>query len=173
MEVTFFRHGIAVDRADPLAPIDFERPLTLDGKNKAESAARGLHAIGLRPGLILTSPFKRCVQSARLVAQVLGINKKSVVELEALSPTADPHALWPELALSGRESILCVGHGGAIEPAAGVALGFIGEPDAVFRTLHVKKAGALQLDVSFEPVLAARLTWLMSPKLLRQLGRTV
>lgn len=172
MEVTFFRHGIAVDRADPLAPVDFERPLTLDGKNKTESAARGLRALGVKPAIVLSSPFKRCVQSARLVAQVLGLPKKSVRELEVLSPTADPHALWAELALAGRESVLCVGHGGAIEPAAGAALGFEeASSEAVFRTLHLKKAGALQLDVRFEPGLSAQLSWLVSPKVLRQIGR--
>lgn len=203
MEVTFFRHGIAVDRADPLAPVDFERPLTLDGKNKTESAARGMRALGIRPAIVLSSPFKRCVQTARLIAQELGLPKKSVREIDALGAHADPHSLWPELALIERESILCVGHGGAIEPAVGLALGLISadvrdddddaddddEPtalapstspttpndpslDAVFRTLHLKKAGALQLDVRFDPVLSARLSWLVSPKILRQLGRS-
>jgi len=201
MQVTFFRHGIAVDRADPLAPVDFERPLTLDGKNKTESSARGLRALGLRPALVLSSPYRRCVQSARLVAQVLGVSKKSVRELDALRPGADPRALWPELALVSHESIFCVGHGGALEPIVGVALGLLastpdaevaaGDPapsadaaspdvvsfafdpafDAVMRTLHLKKAGALQLDVSFDPVLSARLAWLLAPRILRQLGR--
>jgi len=214
MEVTFFRHGIAVDRADPLAPIDFERPLTLDGKNKTESAARGLRALDVRPALVLSSPYKRCVQTARLLAQALGVPKKSVREIDALDPHSDPHSLWPELALIERESILCVGHGGAIEPTVGLALGLLaahpealaaldalddnddrddhddraeGTPtstlpfasasldpmlDAAFRTLHLKKAGALQLDVRFDPVLSARLSWLVTPRILRQLGRT-
>jgi len=194
MEVTFFRHGIAVDRSDPLAPVDFERPLTLDGKNKAESAARGMRALGIRPAIVLSSPFKRCVQTARLVAQVLGVQKKSVREIDALGAHADPHTLWPELALIESESILCVGHGGAIEPAVGLALGLVAADmpedeandderttlattgshslDAVFRTLHLKKAGALQLDVHFDPILSARLSWLVSPKILRQLGRS-
>jgi len=203
MEVTFFRHGIAVDRGDPLAPVDFERPLTLDGKNRTESAARGLRALGVRPALILTSPFKRCVQTARLLAQALGVAKKSLREIDSLAPHADPHTLWPELALVERESILCVGHGGAIEPAVGLALGLIAaEPDnpdnpdndddqattltstlshgsapldplfdGAFRTLHLKKSGALQLEVRFDPVVSARLSWLVSPKILRQLGR--
>ncbi len=211
MEVTFFRHGIAVDRADPLSPIDFERPLTLDGKNKTESAARGLRALDVRPALVLSSPYKRCVQTARLLAQALGVPKKSVREIDALGPHADAHILWPELALIERESILCVGHGGAIEPTVGLALGLLaadpeslaaqpeslddnddrddrseGSPtpslpfasapldpllDAAFRTLHLKKAGALQLDVRFDPVLSARLSWLVTPRILRQLGR--
>jgi len=176
MEVTFFRHGIAVDRTDPLAPVDFERPLTLDGKNKTEAAARGLRALGLKPGVIVSSPYRRCVQSARLVAGALGLPKKSVRELEVLSPGSDPQALWAELSLIAGESILCVGHGGTIEPAAGFALGLArddgGPPtdDPAFRALHLKKSGALQLDVRSEP-LTATLAWLLTPKILRQLGR--
>lgn len=180
MEVTFFRHGIAVDRADPLAPVDFERPLTLDGKNKTEAAARGLRALGLKPGVIASSPYRRCMQTARLVADALGLPKKSVRELEALSPGSDPKVLWAELSLVAPASILCVGHGGTIEPAAGWALGLATtaeevehaalEDDPAFRALHLKKAGALQLDVRVEP-LSAKLAWLVTPKILRQLGR--
>ncbi len=198
MEVTFFRHGIAVDRADPLAPIDFERPLTLEGKNRTEAAARGLRALMQTPALILTSPYRRCVQSARLLAVAFGIPRKAVRESDALRPDADPRALWAELALLGRPSALCVGHSGALEPCAGVALGLLqgGDRDepptdegasdadsraaqadmqrldnAVFRALHLKKAGALQLEVDFEPRLTARLSWLLSPRILRQVGR--
>jgi phosphohistidine phosphatase len=192
MDVTFFRHGIAVDRADPLAPVDFERPLTLEGKNKTEAAGRGLRALGLHPSLILTSPFKRCVQTARLIAPLLGLTRKSILEREVLAPGADPRALWPEIADLGREAIIVVGHGGVIEPAAGVALGLPTPtvdtpdvPDLAFRTLHLKKAAALHLEVefasgtrergeagaSFETDMHARLAWLVSSRILRQLGR--
>lgn len=203
MEVTFFRHGIAVDRADPRAPVDFERPLTLEGKNRTEAAARGLRTLISRPSLILTSPYRRCVQSARLVASAFGLQRKVIREVEELRPDAEPKALWPEIARRGRFPVLCVGHGGSIEPIAGVALGFqtaagqnatagaegsngptnfgqlaleassgFGLDAAVYRALHLKKAGALHLDVSFEPSLVARLLWLLAPKILRQLGRS-
>jgi phosphohistidine phosphatase len=178
MNVTFFRHGIAVDRADPLAPVDFERPLTLEGKNKTEAAARGLRALRLNPSLIVTSPFRRCVQTARLIAPLVGLTKKAVIEREVLAPGSDPRALWPELATLGHESIIVVGHGGVLEPAAGVALGLPTPtidtpdvPDLAFKTLHLKKAGALHLEVEFEPELHARLAWLVSSRILRQLGR--
>lgn len=178
MEVTFMRHGVAVDRNDPECPIDSERPLTLEGKNRVESAARGLKAIGIKPRVILTSPYLRCTQTARIVAQGLGLSKRSVVALEGLTPDADPRALWPELKNLGEGPILCIGHGGALEPAAGLALGLPTltpdtpeGPDLAFKTLQLRKAGALQLEVTFEPELAARMNWLLSARLLRQLGR--
>ena len=179
MEVTFFRHGIAVDRADPLAPVDFERPLTLDGKNKTEAAARGLRALDLKPSLVVSSPYRRCVQSARVVAEAFALPKKSVVELECLAPGGDPGLVWPELERLGREALICVGHGGALEPVAGFAIGLPshlsddapGAPDLAYRTLHLKKSGALHLTVGFAPEPHGRLEWLLSPKILRQLGR--
>jgi len=179
MEVTLFRHGIAVDRADPLAPVDFERPLTLDGKNRLEAAARGLRALDIKPTLVASSPYKRCVQSARVIAQALALPKKSVLELDCLAPDADPRTVWPELELLGREALVLVGHGGALEPVAGLALGLPlqlpddepGAPGPAYRALHLKKSGALHLEVTFDPELRARLGWLLSPKLLRQLGR--
>lgn len=177
MEVTFMRHGVAVDRTDPLCPADLERPLTVEGKNRTEAAARGLKAAGLKPRVILTSPYLRCVQTARIAAQTLGVPKRLVVSLEALAPHADPRLLWPEIQNLGEGPVLCVGHGGALEPCAGIALGLPtltpetpAGPDLAFHTLHLKKAGALQLEVLFEP-LTARLNWLLSARLLRQLGR--
>lgn len=178
MEVTFMRHGVAVDRNDPDCPTDFERPLTVDGKNRTESAARGLKAIGIKPRVILTSPYLRCTQTARIVAQGLGLSKRSVVALEALTPDADPRTLWPELKNLAEGPVLCIGHGGALEPAAGFALGLPTltpdtpeGPDLAFKTLQLRKAGALQLEVTFEPELGARMNWLLSARLLRQFGR--
>lgn len=178
MEVTFMRHGVAVDRNDPDCPVDFERPLTVEGKNRTETAARGLKAIGVKPRVILTSPYLRCTQTARIVAQGLGLSKRSVVALEALTPDADPRALWPELKNLLEGPVLCIGHGGALEPAAGLALGLPTltpdtpeGPDLAFKTLQLRKAGALQLEVTFEPELTARLNWLLTARLLRQFGR--
>jgi phosphohistidine phosphatase SixA len=179
MEVTFLRHGIAVDRTDPQSPPDPDRPLTLEGKNRTEAAGRGLKAIGIKPAAIFTSPYLRCTQTARLVANELAFPRKSILTLDALRPDADPHTLWQELTRYGHPSVLCIGHGGAIEPIAGLALGLPTHtpetpdiPDLAFRTLRLKKAGALQLDVMLSPELRASLNWHLSPKLLRQLGRS-
>ena len=179
MDVTFFRHGIAVDRADPLAPIDAERPLTLEGKNRAEAAARGLRNIIAAPSLIVTSPYRRCLQTARILATAFGLQRRLVRELDALTPGSSPGRFWGEVAVLGHPRMLCVGHGGTLEPLAGAALGLldpaaadIGREAAVYGSLHLKKGGALHLTVRYEPHLHARLMWLMTPKLLRQLRRS-
>jgi len=186
MEITFLRHGIAVDRMDPLCPVDFDRPLTVEGKNKVEGAVRGLRALGVKPLSILTSPFVRCVQTANLAARGLGVQKRDVVVYEHLAPGSDPAAFWHGLSEMSRERLLAVGHGDTIEPIAGLVLGFPftdatestpAESPLALRVLHLKKAGALQLEVpTMQSELGthashARLVWLQTARVLRQLGR--
>jgi phosphohistidine phosphatase SixA len=157
MIVTLLRHGVAVDRADPRSPPDFERPLTVEGRNRAESALRGLRALGVKPDRLLASPWVRCQQTARLAIQALGLPRRALVTSELLAPGVDPRAIWEHLATLGAGSILLVGHGGTLEPIAGVALGLpthipnapAPTADLAYRTLALRKAGALQLEVRF------------------------
>lgn len=193
MELTFFRHGIAVDRDDPHCPVDAERRLTIEGKNKVEAGVRGLKALAVRPELVLTSPYLRCAQTAALAVRGLDLPKRALVETEALLPDADPRALWRELAARPKDRVLVVGHGEALEPIAGLGLGFPledgpdGRPTSLLarRALHLKKAGALHLELPSPPTFATddlasppptagagpRLVWLVSARLLRQIGR--
>lgn len=153
--VTMMRHGVAVDRADPRSPPDFERPLTVEGRNRTEAAVRGLRTLGVKPERVLASPFLRCQQTARLVIQGLGLPRRALVTTDLLAPAVDPRAIWEELA--GLGATLLVGHGGTLEPIAGVALGLPtvipGEQappvDLAYRALGLRKAGALQLEVRF------------------------
>lgn len=181
MEVTLLRHGIAVDRADPRCPIDFERPLTLEGKNRTTAAVRGLKTLTVKPDRVFSSPWLRCQQTAKLVVTELGLPRRSLITADFLAPGADPRAVWAELAATDHPSVLLVGHGGTLEPIAGVALGVptplpneVAQPDVgdiAFRAFHLKKAGALQLDVRYDPSLVARMTWHLPPRLLRLLAR--
>lgn len=194
MEVTLLRHGIAIDRNDPRCPVDFERPLTVEGKQRAAVAVRGFKALGLRPDRIITSPYVRCQQTAKLVLQELGLPRRSLVVSDELAPGTDPRAIWTTLGSLQVQSVMLVGHGGTLEPIAGVALGVptimpadqhavspldpndgsIGgrvPADVAFRSLQLKKAGALQLDVRYEPQLEARLIWHLPARVLRLLAR--
>ena len=184
MEVTFLRHGIAVDRDDPVAPSDFSRPLTIDGKHKLEASLRGLKGLSVRPELIVTSPYLRCVQTATLAAKALDLSKRTIQERETLLPGAAPADFWTDLmSVVPRERVLVVGHGDTLEPIAGYALGFpvdTAEPGIstlALRVLHLKKGGALQLslpslaDPSAFAARPAELVWLAPPRLLRQIGR--
>lgn len=187
MEVTLLRHGIAVDRADPRCPVDYERPLTVEGRHRTAGAIRGLKALGVKPDRVLTSPWLRCQQTARLAIGELGLPRRALVTSDHLAPGVDPRAIWASLEGDPVGSVLLVGHGGTLEPIAGVALGIptriprnddaLGpvdgeEPiDVAFRALQLKKAGALHLDVRYHPELSARLLWHLPARLLRVMAR--
>ncbi len=63
--LVLMRHGVAEDD-NPGG--DGARRLTDEGLERAGRAARGLVALGVRPGLVVTSPLVRCRQTAELVA---------------------------------------------------------------------------------------------------------
>lgn len=68
------RHGAtAPNLAHVRCGGDLDVPLTEIGREQALAAARRLRALGLAPGLIVTSPLERTQETARIVAAELGI----------------------------------------------------------------------------------------------------
>lgn len=72
MELYLLRHA---DAGDPLAWAgpDDERPLSGKGKHQAERLAGWLLAAGFVPDVIVSSPLRRALQTARRVARGLGL----------------------------------------------------------------------------------------------------
>lgn len=165
MRIYFMRHGIAVDReatgegATPQA--DAERPLTRHGTKKTKAAAKGLRAIGVEFDRVLTSPFVRARQTAKIVCDRLGIPNKKIESTEGALPDADPAAIFRELASSGPNaegSVIVFGHAPHLDRAIALAMG----NPAPGTTL--KKAGLAVLDMeSLEPPRGS-LLMLVGPK---------
>lgn len=146
MRLYLMRHGIAIDRTDPACPPEADRFLTPRGVAKTEAAARGLRAIGVKPGVILTSPLLRAVQTAEIVCEVLGYPVKKLRQTEALKPEAKPAALFEEISTLKADEVLCVGHAPNLDLV--IALG-IGSHSTV---TALKKAGSASLEIeSFSP----------------------
>ena len=78
------RHGIAVDREDPKAPPEAERPLTAKGIQKTRSAALGLRSAGAKPDVLITSPYVRAAQTAEIFAEALGIAVEKIRATDTL-----------------------------------------------------------------------------------------
>ena len=72
VELYLLRHA---DAGDPLTwpGPDAERPLSGKGKRQAERLAGWLLASGFAPDAIVSSPYRRAVQTARRVAEGLGL----------------------------------------------------------------------------------------------------
>lgn len=165
MRVVLVRHGPAVDRDDPACPPDPERPLTQEGRERTRAAAAGLRALGMRPDLVLTSPYVRAAQTAEIVCGALGLGAPEVTE--HLLPGADPIALARHLRSRGEAEVLCTGH----EPHLGLMLGCLVEGRAVTDSFaDLKKAGAACVDAEHPGTEPGTLLWLLPPRVLRRLG---
>ncbi len=157
MEIYILRHAIA---EDPQAGVpDAERALTDAGREKLHAVLEQARAAGARPALILTSPYRRALQTARVAGHVLGCNK--IVETGVLTPESTPKAVWEAIAARRRESaLLLAGH----EPLLGMTVGFLLGAPAL--RVDFKKAGLVRLDLeSFSGAPRAILKWMLTPRL--------
>ncbi|HTC90849.1 MAG TPA: phosphohistidine phosphatase SixA [Bryobacteraceae bacterium] len=108
MEIYILRHGVAED-GQPGQP-DAERALTPDGRKKLRNVLRTAAAAGVAPSLILTSPYKRALQTAQLAAEILDY-KGELLRTKALEPAAAPKSVWDEIRVHKDEAqILLSGH---------------------------------------------------------------
>jgi len=157
------RHGIAVDRTDPKCPPEAERPLTAKGVQKSRSAALGLKEMGVKPDVLITSPYVRAAQTAEIFAEALGFPTSKIRVSDALKPAANPADTLKEIVhVKGRE-VMCIGHAPHLDQLISQLVGARG----VFTEL--KKAGAASLETTSTHGVW-RLRWLLAPKALRQLA---
>ena len=112
--IHLFRHAHAGKRTD-WDGADEERPLTEHGRRESLVVADRLAATGVTR--ILTSPYLRCVQSARPLSETTGLS----LEIEmALEEGADPERTVSLLAEIEPGTVLC-SHGDVIAALIGRA----------------------------------------------------
>jgi phosphohistidine phosphatase len=164
MQLLLIRHAIAEER-DTFAKTgrpDGERPLTDFGRRRMRRNARGLRRVAPSIDILVSSPYLRASETAKIVAGVLGIESVEVVD--ALTPDHHPRDLAEWLSRQGDDDVVAaVGH----EPHLGeVVTWFMSgrEESAV----ELKKGGAALL--TFEGKAApgkGTLRWLLTPAQLR------
>ena len=155
MEIYILRHGIAEEAKGA----DSERALTQDGKKKLREVLRLARELEVAPALILTSPYKRALETAELAADVLG-SKEPLVTTEALVPTAAPEDVWHEIrTYKNVDDLMVVGH----EPLLSSVIGFLlGD---LSLQIDLKKGGLTRVTVDqFGPQPRGTLKWLLPPK---------
>jgi phosphohistidine phosphatase SixA len=69
MQLLLMRHGEALPMC-PEISTDAERPLSLQGRRDVSAAAAGLKTLGKPLDIILASPLRRAMESAKRVAEV-------------------------------------------------------------------------------------------------------
>lgn len=158
MDIYLLRHGIAEDgRA---GQPDSDRALTAEGRKKLRGVLRTASAAGVRPSLILSSPYKRALQTAELAAEILEY-RGELIRTRALEPGSRPEAVWDELRThKDAQDVLLAGH----EPLFSTLTAFlVGCPDL---RVDFKKGGLLCLEID-RLTAAPRgvLKWYLTPKL--------
>jgi phosphohistidine phosphatase len=111
MDLLVVRHGRAEDRDEFAATgrPDSERPLTPKGIRRMIKAARGLHSLVPSIDLLVSSPLRRAVKTAQIIADIYG--DLSSTEREELAPDAGPEGLIEWLAGQRKQGVTCVvGH---------------------------------------------------------------
>lgn len=157
MRLYLVRHAAAEPREDWGAD-DASRPLTAKGARGAARVGEALAAAGVEPAAIVTSPYLRCAQTARILAEALG-GPTSAEEDERLEPGFGPRALAAVIAEREDEGdLMLVGH----EPDMSDVIAAL----AGGARVDLKKGAVARIDISQIEPLAGVLVWLAPPGLL-------
>ena len=172
MNLFILRHASAgVRRANPL--LDRKRPLDKEGKRHCLQLAEVLNAMKISFDLIVSSPLKRCLQTASLVGTETGYEAK-ILSSAALSPEASLPQFQNLLSeCSTYENLLLVGH----NPNLTVFLASLvaQTPSATplqagsRPPVRLRKGSLARLSYSRGP---ATLQWLLDPRTVRAVYAT-
>lgn len=152
MKIYFLRHGEADwpgwDRPDD------ERPLTKKGKKEMKRVAEFLADHEVNPGVILSSPLPRALQTAEILAEML---EMTVTEEPALAPGFDSKKLATLLRQRAGQDVMLVGH----EPSFSEAIASL-----TGGGVRLSKAGVARVDVDDANQRGGQLIWLIPPKMM-------
>jgi phosphohistidine phosphatase len=157
MELYLLRHGIAEDHA--ASGRDADRRLTEEGREKLRRVLERAHSAGVRPSLILSSPYRRALETAEIAARELGYEGK-LIRIPALIPNASPQDVWDAVRHHRDESaVLLAGHEPLFSATVAYLLGSTRE------MVHFRKGALIRIDVrSFGAAPAGVLEWMLTNK---------
>jgi phosphohistidine phosphatase len=163
VDVYLVRHGVAEDA--PPRGGDAERRLTTEGRREFARSVVGLRRLDVALTRILTSPLVRARQTAEILQEQLP--GPSPEEWLLLAPGGSPDRLLASLRGAEGDAVALVGH----EPCLGrlLSLAICGRPG---EGTPLRKGGVARIEFDEAPKPGGgRLVWMMTPKLLRRLGR--
>jgi phosphohistidine phosphatase len=161
MVIYFLRHASAGKRMVS-ASKDERRPLDEEGILQARYVGRMLANLDVQVEQIVSSPLKRALQTASLVANELAF--ESAVQIDdALRPEADLAQFQSMLArLRKYESVMAVGH----NPSLTEFLSKTISSGTGAARIDFKKGAVAKVDINGR---SAVLQWLVTPKIARAL----
>jgi phosphohistidine phosphatase len=158
MELYLLRHGIA-DAGKP-GGTDAARELTDEGRERTAAVLELARRSGAQPSLILSSPYVRARQTAKIAARELGYEGE-IVTLDTLAPHGAPEDVWTDLRNHPHEdAILLAGH----EPLLSALIAYL--LNAPSLRVEMKKAALVRIDVEgMHAVPHGVLRWMLVPRL--------
>jgi phosphohistidine phosphatase len=159
MIVYILRHASAGSRRrNPL--LDRKRGLDKEGKQQCLLIGAYLNATRVSFDAIISSPLKRSLQTASLVATEIGFEQKIAADpsLEPSGKFADFEAMLAEHA--GQETVLVVGHNPNLTQFAGALIAGRGGS----ASLRLRKGAMARIDVNRQP---GQLLGLVDTRMLR------
>ncbi len=170
LNVFLMRHASAgTSRVNP--KLDVKRPLDKDGKRHCLQLAQVLSSLRVNFDLIVSSPLKRCLQTAQLVGTEMGYEAK-ILHAQALEPGAD-FAGFQRLVHECRsyENVLMVGHNPNMTAFLGqlIVAGDHRESGHAMASVRLRKGSIARVTVERGPAI---LKWLLDPRMVRALYAT-
>jgi phosphohistidine phosphatase len=158
MHVYVLRHGIAEDAKS--GESDSNRALTPEGRKKLSSVLERAESAGVAPSVILTSPYLRAKQTARMAAQAFD-REDAVIETSALVPSGSPELVWDEISEYRAEAqVMVVGH----EPLLSELVSYL--LDSPSLRIEMRKAAMVAISIeSLRGGPRGVLQWMLTPKL--------
>ena|ERR1700733_4486116 len=157
MELYLLRHGIAEDHSPTGRDVD--RALTEEGREKLHRVLKRAAAAGVSPSLIVSSPYKRALETAEIAASELKY-KGEILRSGSLIPDSSPPSVWSEIREHRNEpAILLAGH----EPLFSATVAFLlGSTHAM---VDFRKAALVRIDLhGFGAEPQGVLQWMLTPK---------
>lgn len=167
MNLYIVRHAIAVERGTPGYEDDGQRPLTEAGRKKMKKIAKGLQRLGIELDVILTSPYVRARDTAKILAEQFGMLDK-IFFSDNLIPPGNFEALVFEMHEKyDSANVALVGH----EPMLSSLVSWMTTGDTGVR-MTMKKGGVAYLtsETLYQDG-RANLEWLLTPALLVELSK--
>jgi phosphohistidine phosphatase len=161
VDIYLLRHAIAEE--GPPAK-DSERPITGEGRRKLRAVLEtAYNNAAVSPVLIVTSPYRRAVQTAELAAEVFEYGG-DILRTKTLLPGASPPDVWEEIRLhKDVDSILLSGHDPLFTSLAGYLLG------CPSLQIDFKKATLVRIFIDrFTAEPRGVLKWMLTAKLCRE-----
>lgn len=156
-----FRHGPAASREESGAETDRQRPLTEEGTDETHRAALGVRAIVGKLDTIVTSPYRRAQQSARILADAFDIPHGEIQVLDELAPDGNPTKALEVVWNQHDGDVAVVGHRPQLNELVATAL--TGDTDGIEVHLGTASLASVRLEDT-----GSELRYLLQPRQLKR-----